>query len=477
MVFSSPIFLFVFLPAVFLLDRLCRGVRIQNLLLAAASLVFYAFGQLGYVPLLLLSVCVNYLAGRRLSDARRRRAVLIAALALNLGVLALFKYADFLLTNLNLLLGTHIPLPGLRLPIGISFFTFQGMSYVIDCSREPERATKDFLKLLLYIAFFPQLIAGPIVKYRDIAPQLDARRRDAEETAYGLRRFVRGLAKKLLLADSLGQVADCAFGDCLHGLYGTPDSRLLWLGVLCYTLQIYYDFSGYSDMAVGLGRMFGFRFRENFRFPYGAASIREFWRRWHISLSSWFREYLYIPLGGNRRGALRSAGNKLLVFLCAGLWHGANWTFVLWGLGHGLLASLEERGIIPLRRLQRHRPGRLLCRLYTMLSVALLFALFRAESLRDAALLFSGLFRIHTGAAGTLLLARLFDGARLFVLLISILCAGNPAARMTARLAPALQGERVGPLLLADLMSLLLLALCMLSLAGGGFHPFIYFQF
>ena len=478
MVFSSAIFLFLFLPAVFLLYRLCRNQRGQNLLLAAASVVFYAFGQLGYVPLFLLSVCINYLAGRLLLSLQRRRKVVLAlAVVLNLGILAVFKYADFALQNLNLLLHTDFPLPGITLPIGISFFTFQGLSYVIDTYRDPSMGTKDFGKLLLYLAFFPQLIAGPIVKYHDIAGQIDRRRCSVEETGAGVRRFLLGLAKKLLVADSVGRIADTVFADCLHGVYGAPDIRLMWLGTLCYTLQIYYDFSGYSDMAIGLGHMFGFRFRENFLFPYGAASIRDFWRRWHISLSTWFRDYLYIPLGGSRRGRLRSAFNRLLVFFCTGIWHGANWTFVLWGLGHGLLASLEDWGVLPVKKLRQSAVGRLLCRSYTFLAVMLLFALFRADSLRDAGTLFAALFSGGVTAQGTLLLARLLSPATVLVLLLALLFAGNLIPRLRQRLFPEGAEPRPAVPALSWLFSLLLFALSALSLARGGFHPFIYFQF
>ncbi|MBR1456342.1 MAG: MBOAT family protein [Oscillospiraceae bacterium] len=478
MVFSSAIFLFAFLPAVFILSRLCRDLRAQNALLAAASIVFYAFGQLRYVPLFLLSVCINYLAGRLLLSVRRRKAVLALAVVLDLGILAVFKYTDFVLENLGLLLHTSIPLPGILLPIGISFFTFQGMSYVIDTYRDPANGTRDFLKLLLYISFFPQLIAGPIVKYHDVADQIDGRRCTLEETAQGVRRFIRGLAKKILVADTVGYLADLVFGDCLHGVYGAPDTRVLWLGVVCYTLQIYYDFSGYSDMAIGLGHMFGFRFRENFLFPYGAASIRDFWRRWHVSLSSWFKEYLYIPLGGNRRGKARTALHKLLVFLCTGIWHGANWTFVLWGLGHGLLASLEDWGVIPAEKLRKSGAGRLVCRLYTLLAVALLFAVFRADSLRDAAALFSALFSPRVTTAGSLLLARFCTPAFLLVFVLAVLLAGDLVPRLRARLWPAgFEAARPAWQVCASLGSLLLLILSVLCLAKGGFHPFIYFQF
>ena len=466
MVFSSAIFLFVFLPAVFLLSRLTKRQRTQNLLLALSSLVFYAFGQLQYLPLFFGSVLVNYLAGLLLTGRfRRSRAVLAAAVLLNLGVLGVFKYTDFALSNLNAALGLSLPMTGIVLPIGISFFTFQGLSYVIDTYRDPEAGTRDFLKLLLYIAFFPQLIAGPIVKYHDIAAQIDARVCTPEQSAAGLRRFIRGLGKKLLIADTVGYIADAAYA----ALSGTPDSRLMWLGAMCYTLQIYYDFSGYSDMAIGMGRMFGFTIRENFLFPYGAASIREFWRKWHVSLSTWFKEYLYIPLGGNRRGRARAALNRFAVFLCTGIWHGANWTFVFWGLAHGLLSSAEDWGLIPVKRLEKNPWGRALCRVYTMLCVTLLFAIFRADSLSDGFRLIAALFSGVTTAEAGLLLVRLLTPAALLTIAVAVLCAGSLVPRLRERVRL--------PEALADALSLGLLALCILCLSRGGFHPFIYFQF
>ena len=428
MVFSSPVFLFAFLPAVFLLERLCPSLRLKNTLLALASLVFYAFGQLIFLPLFLGSVLLNYLSGLALMRLPRgRRGVLALAVALNLLLLGVFKYGDFVLTNLG-----QAPV-GILLPIGISFFTFQGMSYVIDVYRDPRSGTADFGKLLLYLAFFPQLIAGPIVKYHDIAPQIDSRATDPASTEEGLRRFIRGLGKKLLIADAVGRIADAVFTG------GAGDLRLAWLGAICYTLQIYYDFSAYSDMAIGMGRMFGFRLKENFLHPYAADSLRDFWRRWHVSLSSWFKEYLYIPLGGNRKGKLRTALNKLLVFLCTGLWHGANWTFVVWGLGHGLLSSLE--GALPTERLRKSRLGRLLSRALTLLAVTLLFVIFRAENLSAAWAMLCALFAGRITAAGT-------------AELVSLL---QPAALLALGLA--------------------LLFLCILSLSTGGFHPFLYFQF
>ena len=458
MVFSSPVFLFAFLPAVFLLERLCPSLRLKNTLLALASLVFYAFGQLIFLPLFLGSVLLNYLSGLALMRLPRgRRGVLALAVALNLLLLGVFKYGDFVLTNLG-----QAPV-GILLPIGISFFTFQGMSYVIDVYRDPRSGTADFGKLLLYLAFFPQLIAGPIVKYHDISPQIDSRATDPASTEEGLRRFIRGLGKKLLIADAVGQIADAVFSG------GTGDLRLAWLGAVCYTLQIYYDFSAYSDMAIGMGRMFGFRLKENFLHPYAADSLRDFWRRWHVSLSSWFKEYLYIPLGGNRKGKLRTALNKLLVFLCTGLWHGANWTFVVWGLGHGLLSSLE--GALPTERLRESRLGRLLSRVLTLLAVTLLFVIFRAENLSAAWAMLCALFAGRITAAGTAELVSLLQPAALLALGLALVFAGGLREKLYARLQAPVFWH------LARIGSLALLFLCILSLSTGGFHPFLYFQF
>ena len=468
MVFSSAIFLFCFLPAVFLLYRLPFGRRWQNALLACASLVFYAFGNLHYVPLFLLSVLLNYATGLLLGGRLQRSKPLIALnIVLNLGILCVFKYTDFLIGNANALFGLTLKPVGLILPIGISFYTFQGLSYTIDVYRKPEEYSRSFLKLLLYISFFPQLIAGPIVRWGDIAAQIDERVCTPEKTSAGIRRFLVGLGKKLLLADTAAIAADAVFAASL------PDARLAWLGGICYSLQIYFDFSGYSDMAIGMGRMFGFSLKENFLFPYTADSICDFWRKWHISLSTWFREYLYIPLGGSRCSRARAALNRLIVFFCTGLWHGANWTFVLWGLGHGLLSSLEGSGIIPVERLQKSIPGRILCRVYTLLSVMLLFTLFRADTVAQGFTMIAAMFRFQALPEGALLLAKLSSPAMCAVLTAALVMALSP---LGGRIHAFLTEEREKELV-PDLCCLLLMVLSVLSLAQSGFHPFIYFQF
>lgn len=467
MVFSSPIFLFTFLPAVYLIYQLLPGIRSRNLWLALASLVFYTFGQPRYLPLLLVSVLVNYLFGLWLLSGRRRNMAMAGAAVCNLLMLGTFKYLDFFLHTANSLAGLSLPLPGILLPIGISFYTFQGMSYVIDVYRDPKEGTRSLGKLILYISFFPQLIAGPIIKYHDVSRQIDERRLTPEGTLFGLRRFITGLGKKLLLANTAGQVADAVFALTA----GQLDARLAWLGAVSYTLQIYFDFSGYSDMAIGLGAMFGFSFRENFTLPYTAKSIKEFWRRWHISLSSWFRDYLYIPLGGNRKGRFRTGLNKFIVFFTTGLWHGANWTFVLWGLWHGLFSTLEDWKLVP-KRLRESFLGHI----YTMLVVVLGFTLFRADSLKAAGVMFGAMFTgFSLSPAATLTLIALLDARTVCMLLTAILFAFG----LPQRAAKGLLGDGTAPLAQGaqTLAYAAVFILCVLNLSKATFNPFIYFQF
>ena len=458
MVFSSAIFLFVFLPAVFLLDRLARGVRLKNALLLAASLIFYAFGQPVYLPLLLVSVLLNYLCGL-LAAGRYPRLGVGIAVAGGIGMLAVYKYADFAIGTVNSLFGLSLPLTGIALPIGISFFTFQGLSYVIDVYRDRTLVSRSFFKVLLYISYFPQLIAGPIVKYHDIEKEIDARHTTPQETALGIRRFICGLAKKLLLSNAMGQMADTVFA--LPA--GEIGMFAAWTGAVCYTLQIYFDFSGYSDMAIGMGHMFGFHFLENFNYPYASTTIKEFWRRWHISLSTWFRDYLYIPLGGNRKGRGRTWVNRFLVFFATGLWHGASWNFVLWGLWHGLFSVLEDCGALPVKRFK----GRLTGRVYTLLVVVLGFTLFRADTLAQAGAMFAAMFTgVGLEWAGTAAVcARLTP-----VFLLTLAFALALSFPVSKRFQP--KNDTV-----TFAGALVLLVLCMFNLSAGTFNPFIYFRF
>lgn len=475
MVFSSAIFLFVFFPLVFGTYHLIPGMKAKNLLLAIASVIFYAFGNPAYTLLLLASVICNYAFGCILSGGfSRRRAALAAAVVLNVGFLCVFKYLDFFIENINAVTGLGLPLVGIALPVGISFYTFQGMSYVIDVYRDRQMGSRSFSKLLLYISFFPQLVAGPIIKFHDISPQLDSRVCTMEDTALGLRRFIVGLGKKLLIANTMGYTADAVFA------LGESDmnAALAWTGAICYTLQIYFDFSGYSDMALGLGRIFGLRFAENFRYPYAACGIRDFWKGWHISLTSWFREYLYIPLGGNRKGRLRTSLNKLIVFFTTGIWHGASWTFVIWGMWHGLLSVLEDMKIIPVDKWKGSLLGRATGHVYTMLAVILGFVVFRADTLSQAWLVISNMFTGFTMTAQQQILTHqlcyplfLFGMAGAFVLSLPVLPFFREKAEKSGQTGRKLfEGA-------SFVLGACLFVLCLLNLSSATYNPFIYFRF
>jgi len=341
MVFSSLLFLFLFLPAVLTLYY-CSPRRIRNLILFVTSLFFYAWGEPVYIVIMLVSTLTDYFFGLLLDkpslSAAKRKGVVALSVVVNLTLLSYFKYADFLIGNINALFGTDIPLTDLPLPIGISFYTFQSMSYIIDVYRGTAKAQRNWIDFGAYVSLFPQLVAGPIVKYSTIAEQLNHRTESIELFAEGIRRFTIGLAKKVLLANNIGLLWTTISS-------AQPESLPMftaWLGIIAFAFQIYFDFSGYSDMAIGLGLMFGFRFNENFNKPYTSQSITDFWRRWHISLGSWFREYVYIPLGGNRHGLLKQARNILIVWLLTGFWHGASWNFILWGLYFGVILMIEK---------------------------------------------------------------------------------------------------------------------------------------
>lgn len=470
MVFSSAIFLFVFFPAVFILYHIVPGLKAKNIILIVASLVFYSFGQPEYLFLLLVSVFINYAAGWALTGAKYRKGILAVAVLLNVGLLSVFKYLDFAMDNINSLFGMSVPLPGIVLPIGISFYTFQGMSYIIDVYRDRFMGTRNFAKLILYISFFPQLIAGPIIKYHDVAAMIDNRECTAEKTASGLRRFIIGLSKKLLLANTAGAVADQVFA--LDA--GSLDIRIAWLGAVCYTLQIYFDFSGYSDMAIGMGRIFGFHFLENFNYPYISTTIQEFWRRWHISLSSWFRDYLYIPLGGSYCGKARTVFNKFVVFFTTGLWHGANWTFVLWGLWHGIFSMLEDMGIIPRKKIQ----GRIVGHIYTLLIVILGFTLFRAETLSQAGIMFSQMFAGFGFTPETdQILHDLLSNTNIVMIILSIVLSVDWLPRIRGRIGSLSVEKQVLWTSVSYAAVFILFIYDILNLSQATFNPFIYFQF
>ncbi len=474
MVFSSLSFLFLFFPVTFLLYVAVPHAKFRNALLILASLVFYAWGEPVYILLLLASVFFNWLLALALGSRETgRKAVAAAAIVLNIGLLVVFKYSGFLVESVNALLRLSLPVPAIRLPIGISFFTFQTLSYVIDVYRDKSSLQKSFFRLLLYISFFPQLIAGPIVKYHDIKDQLERRTLSFDGCAHGFKRFLYGLAKKVLIANVMAVAADYAFGLPT----GSLTAPAAWLGAVAYMLQIYFDFSGYSDMAIGLGKLFGFDFKENFRYPYAAVGIKDFWRKWHISLSTWFKEYLYIPLGGNRKGKARTYLNQLIVFSCTGLWHGANVTFLVWGLFHGLFLILESANILPVKRASKHPAGRLLVRVYTLLVVLVGFTVFRADTMTQAVQYLGAMFTGGPGSAADMAQAVTYL-TPWFLCVAAVACVTSfpvcPA--MESRLRRSGRGEAVYTAVSYGL-SAALFALCILSLAADTYNPFIYFRF
>jgi alginate O-acetyltransferase complex protein AlgI len=477
--FTEPIFLFVFLPLLLVLHAWPRP-RVRNAVLLVASVVFYAWGGGAFTWLILASILLNYSAALAVDRHRGTpagRRWLAAAVAGNLAVLAIFKYTTFAVGNLNQALVTAglsaVSVPAIVLPIGISFFTFHAISYVVDVHRRDAVAQKGLVEAALYLLLFPQLIAGPIVRYRDIAAQLTRRAVAFDDVAAGVRRFLVGLGKKMLIANLVAGPAD--------RIFAMPSAELTaahaWLGVACYTLQIYFDFSGYSDMAIGLARVFGFRFPENFRYPYAATSIQDFWRRWHISLSAWFRDYLYVPLGGNRVGPARLYLNLLVVFALCGLWHGANWTFVVWGLFHGFFLVAERLGLAAavarLPRVLRH--------VYTVAVVMVGWAFFRADSIGAA----TGLLAAMAGAGPaqpTVYAASYYLTPELVLAAAAGVLGAGPLMPALARLASS-HGPSREPALGSVASALAMLALvgvfaaCLMLIAARTYNPFIYFQF
>lgn len=472
MIFSSLEFLCVFLPITLFLYGIFPSIKWKNGLLIAASLLFYAYGEPVYVCLMVFSALFHYLMARAIAQTGKK-SVLLVTLLVDFAILGVFKYAAFFVESMNKVLHLHIPCPEIALPIGISFFTFQAVSYVVDVYWKKVEVQRSFPKVLLYISLFPQLIAGPIVRYTDIDKALDEREWNIENVSFGLRRFICGLAKKVLIANAMGNVADVMF----TAERSSINILGAWLGAIAYLMQIYYDFSGYSDMAIGLGKMFGFHFRENFRYPYGAVSIQDFWRKWHISLSSWFKEYLYIPLGGNRKGKLRSAVNRMFVFLLTGLWHGAGWNFVLWGVYHGMFLLLEEY-ISFFRKLPKW-----LAHIYTLTVVCIGFVMFRADTAADGFLYIGQMF---TGFAKNpeamslvcgqftpyfivMLVAAVIGMAPVESIVNRIQKEESDITRITGKWKWIQKGLFLG--------AFLLLVWCMIRLSGSTYNPFIYFRF
>ncbi len=482
MVFSSPAFLFLFLPVVITGYWACPG-RLRNAWLLLASILFYAWGEGFFALIMLVSIAVNWGAALLVERSRTgtpRKLVLAVAVAVNLGMLVFWKYANFAVDTVNPLLSAlgvaPVVLSPLHLPAGISFFTFHALSYVVDVYRGISPAQPKFSRTALYISLFPQLVAGPIIRYHDIVDQLNDRMMKGDWIAGGLMRFVLGLGKKILIANTTGAVADKVFALPPHEL----SLPLAWLGIVCYTLQIYYDFSGYSDMAIGIGRIFGFHFLENFNYPYAARSIREFWQKWHISLSNWFRDYFYIPLGGNRGGAWSTYRNLLLVFALCGFWHGASWAFLFWGLWHGLFLVIERTGAG--RALDRlPRP---LQHLYTLLVVMAGWVLFRVDTISHAAFYLQTLAGMGLVTSEIHPMAAWIDGRLIAALLLGCLCSAPVFPWATDRMRELLDSgnsgaPRGGPVIarMGLVLGTSVFLLSVAAMAAGTYNPFIYFRF
>lgn len=466
MVFSSTIFLCVYLPLVLLGYYICPK-KGKNLFLLIVSLIFYAWGEPKYVFLMIFSILVNYVFGllmdKHRENKKRLKLLLAISVIIDLGLLSVFKYTDFIITNINSVFGAGFDLLNIALPIGISFYTFQAMSYTIDVYRDDVRVQRNLIDFGMYITMFPQLIAGPIVRYTDVQDQLAERNVTTADFSEGIMRFVVGLGKKVLLANQMGAV-----WTQIYALGGDISALMAWTGAAAYTFQIYFDFSGYSDMAIGLGRMFGFKFPENFRYPYESVSITDFWRRWHITLSTWFKEYLYIPLGGNRRGLARQALNLLIVWTLTGFWHGAGWNFVMWGLYYFAILFIEKlfllKALDKLPRLFRHA--------YALLLIVIGWVIFASDDVSVMLPYLSSMFGAN-GALGGMDVYTLLTRAALMV----ICCVASTELPRRLFVTAAGKMNEKAAFTVKSVLTLALLALSVVFLIGDSYNPFLYFRF
>ncbi len=480
MLFSSPIFIFLFLPVVLFLIVISPK-KLHNFILLTASLIFYAWGSVSHTLIFIFSILFNYVFGLGIDKAsgNNRKKILTIAVTINLVLLGYCKYYNFFLDNVNSLLSgfgkSSIEYQKVALPIGISFFTFHALSYIIDVYRRRVSAQRNLLDLALYISFFPQLIAGPIVRYIDVATQFQARMLNMEKAAAGIHRFIFGLAKKVIIANTMALTADQIFVLPIAKL----SPALAWLGIIAYTLQIYFDFSGYSDMALGLAKIFGFSFPENFNYPYVAQSIKEFWRRWHISLSTWFRDFLYIPLGGSRGSEMRTLLNLLIVFFCTGFWHGASWTFVIWGLFHGTFLLIERVGLEKIL-IRTWKPVRVV---YTLLVVIVGWVFFRIETLPKAIDYIIKMSFMPSDSPAQFFLMEYLDTKIIAVLVIAILYSIRAFRNGNSFFERALHGLSQDALYQTFfqtckvVISVVLFFVTVSYLASGTYNPFIYFRF
>lgn len=463
MLFTSISFLYYFLPIVIILYFIVPK-KFKNFILFLSSIFFYFCGEPIYTFLMIGEIFIAYVGARYL-EKHRKKSILVSLLAIHIGALGLFKYSDFTINNINQIFGSKIPLLKLALPIGISFYTFQIISYVVDVYRGKVKAQKSFLKLATYVSLFPQLIAGPIVRYETIEKELDNRTSNFENFAYGVRRFVIGLGKKVLIANMLGELCD---------VFSTTNEKSVlfyWIFAISYSLQIYFDFSAYSDMAIGLGRMFGFHFLENFNYPYISKSITEFWRRWHMSLSSWFRDYVYIPLGGNRKGTIILVRNIFIVWALTGIWHGANWTFVIWGLMFGIMLIIEK--LFLTKHLEK-MPS-ILQRIYVLFTVMISFIIFNANSIVESWNNIIGLF----GANGESLInaSTVYYLKSYSVVLVIAIIGSTPLLKnIIEKLKTKTNANKIINLLEPIAMTSILIIVTA-YLVDNSYNPFLYFRF
>lgn len=470
MVFSSMIFLWLFLPIVLLLYFISNN-KFKNIILLISSLVFYAWGEPKYIFLMLLSIAINYIFGILIDKYRRfDKLLLILSIITNLGILGYFKYFNFFVKNVNDIFGHNVlTLKSIVLPIGISFYTFQILSYIIDLYRKEIEVQKNIFNFALYVSFFPQLIAGPIVKYKDVEKEINHRTVDLKLFSSGIRKFTYGLGKKVIFANTLALVADTIYANNIANL-NTP---IVWLAALAYTLQIYFDFSGYSDMAIGLGRMFGFHFTENFYLPYLSQSITEFWRRWHISLSSWFKQYLYIPLGGNRKGKIRTYLNLLIVFFATGLWHGASWNFVFWGgFYYGTILVLEK---LFLKKILDQNKFKFFNHIYVLLIVIIGWVIFRIDGLRNAFELIKLMFSFNFKSI--YIINPLFINRKTIIITILAIMLCGPFQKIVSVMKNEDRIKSFYKKYLETICIVLILVISISELVASTYNPFIYFRF
>ncbi len=464
MVFSSLIFLWIFLPIIFIGYFLIQD-RLKNIFLLIGSLIFYAWGEPKYIFLMLCLIFINYGIGILIDRfEKRKKLFLILSIVINIGILGYFKYLNTLIGIVNNHVEKEVELSEITLPIGISFITFQILSYIIDLYRGVYKAQKNIIHLALYIFFFPQLIAGPIVQYKDIDEQLKHRVCTLEKTVWGIRRFIYGLAKKVIISNILAQCVDTIYKLDYIDLTGA----LAWIGAVFYTLQIYYDFSGYSDMAIGLGKIFGFHFRENFDYPYLSSSVQEFWQRWHISLGTWFKEYLYIPLGGNKKGNIRTYFHLLVVFLATAVWHGTRFNFILWGLFHGICQIVERLGLKEF--LVKHK---IIAHIYTMMVFTFGWVVFRSENVIQAGVMVRRMLLPWEYTKTSLIMGKVFGNKTLFVVVCGILgCGLIQFILCKVKIIDKMKGSY-----LEMIYCSMLFILCISMLASRTYNPFIYFRF